>query len=532
MPISYPPGTPWPPPAVVAAQERYTEWLTWYRGDPAELQAYYGRLAGVPTPRIRQSQFAGGISGAVARAWWGRPQIGAGQAKVHVPAAADVAALSAGLLFSDPPTLALPESAASSQETLDDILTKGGGYVAMHEAAEWGSAAGGVFVRASANRDVADGPILEAILPDCAAPEFYGPYLLAVTFWTKLSGRDERPVIRHLERHEMINGVCWVTHGLFAGAADKLGRPIPLTERPETERLAPLVDDTGSILIGTSKLDVVYVPTIKPNPYLPGTQLGRSDFAGAVQQLDNLDEVWTSLMRDFRLGKGRVFAPRQYIRTLGPEGSGGFFDPEQEIFQAVNAQLGSEGDKLALTASQFAIRVDEHLRGANELWRMILRRAGLDGNENDSEAAPETATSVNDKAARKRGTRALKAGYWTPALRQIGLVLLELYRLHWDRNVVAAMPDIEWPDAAAPDIETMARTLQLLDAAGAISTRTKVTMLHPEWSSDQIDEEVDAIAADKPPAPDFGDPGDLGANVNPQDNTQPVDSGGVNPDGG
>lgn len=525
MPISYPPDAAWPPAPVRRAQEAcFTEWLTWWRGDPMELQAFHQRLPGLPSPRIRPAQLQGGLQGAMARAWWGRPQIGAGTAKIHVPAAADVAAISAGLLFSDPPTLALPEEAAGSQEALDDILTEGSGYLAMHEAAELGSAGGGVFVRASANRDVADRPILEAILPDCAVPEFYGPYLLSVTFWTKLSAEKDRPVIRHLEHHEMINGQCVVSHGLYSGAPDRLGRAIPLTEASQTARLAQLVDDTGSVVIGTSKLDVVWVPNIKPNPYLTGTQYGRADYAGALQQLDNLDEVWTSLMRDFRLGKGRVFAPRQYIRTLGVEGAGGFFDPEQEIYQAVNAQLGGEGDKLALTASQFEIRVDEHLRGATELWRIILRRAGLDGNENDSESTPETATSVNDKAARKRGTRALKTGYWTPALRQLGLVLLELYRLHWDKSITPAAPDVEWPDASAPDIETIARTVQLLDAAGAISTRSKVIMVHPEWDGDQVDEEVALIAADKPPAPDpfggaeLGGPQPVG---NPVDNVPP-----------
>lgn len=523
MPISYPPDAPWPPPPVRRAQEAcFTEWLTWWRGDPAELQAFHQRLPGLPSPRVRPAQLQGGLQGAMARAWWGRPQIGAGTAKIHVPAAADIAAISAGQLFADPPTLALPEEAAGSQDALDDILTEGSGYLAMHEAAEMGSAGGGVFVRASANRDVADRPILEAFLPDCAVPEFYGPYLLSVTFWTRLSPENERPVIRHLERHEMINRICVVSHGLYSGAPDKLGRPIPLTEAQQTERLAGLVDDTGSVVIGTSKLDVVWVPNIKPNPWLVGTQYGRADYAGALQQLDNLDEIWTSLMRDFRLGKGRVFAPRQYIRTLGVDGAGGFFDPEQEIYQAVNAQLGSEGDKLALTASQFAIRVDEHLRGAAELWRIILRRSGLDGNEVDSENMPaETATSVNDKAARKRSTRALKTGYWTPALRQLGLVLLELYRLHWDKSVIAAPPDIDWPNAAAPDMETVARTVQLLDAAGAVSDRTKVAMVHPEWTQEQIAEEVAEIKADKPAPPDPFGGAELGG---PQPDAQPVDN--------
>lgn len=512
MPIEYAPDTEWPPPAVQLAQPYYREWLAWWRNDTDELSKIY---TSVVAPSLRRE----GVRGLITRFWSG--QSATISKRLHVPAASDVSSISAGLLFADPPTLSITDGAGTpEQDRLDEILTEGGIYSMLHEAAEKGSAAGGVYLRASANTDLADMPIGECLLPDTAIPEFYGPFLIAVTFYRVVSG-DRTPVLRHLERHEMIGKRCVIFHALYEGNARKLGRRVPLQDHPDTAPYAALVDDRGMIDVGTSVLDVVYEPNVKPHydPLLG--QLGRSDYAGAEQQLDALDRVWSSWQRDIDLGQGRLIVPRQYTRRTG-DGRGSAFDTSQEIFTPIDAQLGSEGDKLAITIAQFQIRVDEHERTSQNLWRIILQRAGLDGNENQSENSPaETATSVNSKAGRKRGTRATKTRMWTPALRRFAQVLRELDALYFNGRPVTAPVDVEWPDAAAPDIETLARTIQLLDAAKAVSQRTKITMLHPDWDSDQVDEEIAEIDGDAPAPEDPADPGGFDAQL--VDN--PVDGG-------
>jgi hypothetical protein len=533
MPLDYGTDTAWPPPAVQEAAPFYREWLTWYRGDVRELRAIYTAMTGTGNPPVRPSQMAGGLVGWLGRTFWGRPVNQSGQVRQHVPAAKDVASLSAALVFAEPPALNLPDAPAGdpSQAALDAIMDDNGVYAVLHQAAELGAAAGGVYLRQSANTALADGPICEAILPDQAIPDFYGPWLQSVTFWRIISEPEKSPVVRHLERHEMSAGprpVCVVYHAVYEGATDRLGRRMSLADYPETERFAALVDDEGRIVIGTSRLDVQYIPDMLPNAAIPGTQLGRSAFYGAEPQMDQLDEVWSSWMRDIRLGKGRLVVPREYTRRSTTRGEGTYFDPEQEVFTAVSAQLGaSDSPTLQISAQQFQIRVAEHQQTSAELWRIILKNAGLDGNEETSENTPaQTATGVNERASRKRSTRSVKIRYWTPQLRRASLVLQELQKMYWPGSFpgVARPADIEWPDAAAPDAETMARTLQLLDAAGAVSSRTKVEMLHPEWSAEQVDEEVVRIAGDAPAPPDPADP-----NAIPDDNPQvvgkPVDEG-------
>lgn len=524
MPITYDPGMSWPPAEAADAAPYYREWLTWYRGNPEELWRYYSGQS-VMQPRLRPSQLAGGVQGWLARAWWGRP-FTTGASRVHLPTAADVSSLSAALVFADPPQLYLPPEAEQRlRDRLTEIVEQSQLNATLTAAAERQSAAGGVYVRASVNVDAADTPIVEAILPDRAVPEFFGPWLTAVTFWRQVGERSESgPVLRHLERHEMERGRCVVYHALFSGREGKLGRRVPLTDAPETARFAELVDEQGRIEIGTTKLDVVYVPNLQPHPdpLIEGTPLGRSDYAGAEDVMDNADEIWNALMRDFKLGKGRLIVPRGYIgRNAGEGGGGGFFDPEREIYSVINAQPGNaDSAALMIEKVQFDIRVEQHLRGLDEAWRVILKRAGLDGNENQSEATPETATATNAKASRKRSTRATKIRLWDPNLRRLAFVLLELDALYYGGR--PAQPVLsEWPDAAAPDAETVARTVQYLDAAAAISTREKVRMVHPDWDDDKIDDEVALIKDDAPAPPDPADPNALP--TDPQPVEEPVE---------
>lgn len=493
MPIDYGPETVWPPADVTAAQRYYREWLAWYSGDVERLHDVYVGYAPRLAPHVRPSQFAGGVRGALSRFWHGQPPQGA-QRRLHVPAASDVSMISADLLFSDPPNFTLDTAEAGAQAALEQLVDDSLLLSTLLEAAEQCSGAGGIYLRSSINLDVSPVPVTEALLPDNAVPEWYGPFLQAVTFWTVLA---DSPTVRHLERHEMIQGRCVVSHALFSGAPDRLGRRIPLTDgNDETRRLARLVDEHGAIDVGTSMLDVTYVPNVRPHRLIRHTNLGRSDYQGAEGSMDGLDETMSSWMRDIRLGKGRAIVPREYLRRAGGPGQGAAFDPEQEIFQEINAQAPGEGAP-SITVVQFSIRVAEHRETVAAHWRTITSAAGLDTSDHDTENGPtQTATQVNDKSSRKRGTRGKKMSYWTPALQQQLFVLQEL------AGLTPAPVMVEWPDASAPDMQSMAQTLQLIAAAGAASTQTLVQMLHPDWDEVAILEEVERIEKSAAPPED------------------------------
>lgn len=505
MPIEWGREAAWPPASIASALPLYRESLAWWSGDRDELVAVSQGASGVTGLKVRPSQLAGGLYGTAGRLLWGRPQLGTAY-RFHVPAAKDVSTISADMVMADPPSFKI-EDGKAVQSRLDDIVEQAGIPSVLREAAELASAAGGAFIRTHVDVDVAEVPIAEAMLPDNAVPEFFGPFLRAVTFWRVVGDHGEHEArLRHLERHEMVDGTCRVFHELRSGTATTLGRLVPLTEGDdECRRLARLVDESGSIDVGIPMLDVVYWPNMRPHPLLRGSQLGRSDYVGAIEPMSALDEAWSSLMRDIRLSKARIFIPAHYLTSLGL-GKGAAWDPEQEVYHAL--QMQPEKGESGITSQQFVIRVDEHERVMANAMRQIMSAAGLDAHDVDGEQGPmQTATQVQSKGKRARGSRGAKISYATDPVRRLALVLLHLDAVHYQGRAVGRDElSVEWPDAAAPDIETLARTIQLLDAGAAVSTETKIRMLHPDWDDTAVLDEVRKITEGAAPI-ELEDPG-------------------------
>ena len=55
---------------------------------------------------------------------------------------------------------------------------------------------------------------------------------------------------------------------------------------------------------------------------------------------------------------------------------------------------------------------------------------------------------------------------------------------------------VELPTNSQPDISQLAQIVEQLERAGAVSTQTKVDILHPDWSEEQRAEEVERIRAE------------------------------------
>lgn len=515
---------PWPPASEAPAAELYTKWGAWYSGDPVQLTAayadtpgtgggvHYGSEAELPRGQVTAPRFLASVQRGLQRMFWGTPpSVGQIRAhKAHVPLAGDIAATSADLMYGEMPLIRIPDAAKDNpaQQRLDEILDQAGAQSVLLEAAEIGAAFGGSYVRIRWDPILADCPLLDALPPDVAVPEWRGGRLVAVTFWRNLDRADGK-WWRHLERHEPGR----IMHGLFMSSSeDKLGRPMALADHDETAQFAVLVDpgDGQSVETGATGLTAEYFPNMRPHRTLRGSPLGRSDYAGVEPVLDNLDESWTSWMRDLRLGKGRVIVPRAYLQSSG-RGKGAHFDAEREIFEQVDALTSPDGG-LAMQVVQFEIRVEQHARTCAELTTLALRGAGYSaqtfGEQGD---IAQTATEVTARESSSYRTRARKQGYAEGPLRRLARTLLEVDVAKFGTKGVVPPPGpltVEWPDGVAEDPTQQAQTLQLLAAAEAASIHTRVAMLHPEWEAGEVDEEVARIKDDvTPPAPPVGEPG-------------------------
>ncbi|WP_122262206.1 hypothetical protein [Ornithinimicrobium cerasi] len=498
-------GTAWPPKGHEDQFAAMARWDAWYVGTPDGLNRAY-----TSTTRTRPAQHSGGVVGAVARWFWGKPAInGRRPAQLHVPLAADLAQASSDLLYADPPTVTSDDetTAAALQDIIDDTAIQ-----VLAEGAEIGAALGGRYHRVTWDRELSPRPFISTVHYDAALPEFRFGRLVAATFWTVVH-RDNQLVVRHLERHELAGGDGIVLHGLYQGSATDLGRPVPLTDHASTAHLATQVGADGALLEGrTPGLSVVHVPNMTPNRAWRtdpvGQYLGRSDFDGVEGLMDALDETYTSWMRDVRLAKARLIVPQAYLKTQGP-GRGSHFDLDDEIVTPLDIPLPEDGQS-QITPQQFDIRVEEHQKTAQDLVEQILRSAGYSAATfgEDEEGAAATATETMARKGRSLLTRGRKIRLERPALQDLFTKMLLTDQSVFNRSGIdPGSVTVDFGDTVHDSPLQLAQTVEALERAKAVSVETKVRMVHPDWADDEVTRETDRVMAEHSMGP-VSDPAD------------------------
>jgi len=494
--------TAWPPKHLEQITPTLTAWSAWWTGNPDQLTAVY--RTGGPTrgPVTRPSQLRGGVVGAAARFWWGRPQnSGQRQDFTHVPLAADIARTSADLLFSEPPTIHVEDT--TTQGYLDDTLADPL-FATLTGGAEAAAALGGVYLRVTWDPAVADHAFVTVVPADEAVPEFTWGRLRAVTFWHVVD-RDGSTVWRHLERHELLpTGIGVIQHGLYQGSPDRLGRPVPLTDKAATAPLADAVAADGYVAAGrTPGLSVVYIPNTDPatakawRGVAPAGGLGAADIDGIESLLDDLDEIHAAWMRDIRLAKARLVVARYMLDDNGP-GAGASMDLDREVFAPLKLAAAEEGDA-PITPVQFAIRFEEHRASAQEWSDRIVQSAGYSVQTfgEQGETSQTTATEVMARESRSLKTRGRKLRLWRPALQELVGKLLSVnadvfHQRHEGTGLTVSFPDGIWETPLQA-----AQTAAALRAAEAASTRTLVALVHPDWDAVRVDAEAVAILRER-----------------------------------
>lgn len=476
MPLPTDTTQSWPPANWKTIYDRYAEHHCWYSGDMKALSDYYSAHVYTPTPRGR---------------FWAKEVKEERRVMIHVPIASDIAGTSASMLFSEHPRIQIPEAQAENAPTeakeaqarLEEIIALGGFYSRLLEAAESAAALGGVYLKVNWDKGLAPYPIISVARADNALPEFRFGILQAVTFWTSLEIEDTGAVWRWLERHEP--GV--ILNGLYKGTADTLGESRDLGVRDETSGYEPVVRT------GLEGLACRYVPNILPNRQLPGSYLGRSDYSGSESLMDALDEVVTSLIRDVRLGQGRIIAPESFF-AKDPTGVW-TLDLDREAYLSLNVPISGDGAKNEITLSQFNIRTEEHLRAAMELLGWIMSNAGYSpqsfGLNIQGQAESGTALTVRER--KSFVTAAKKSEYWRPAIEDVLFMALQIDRLQLGSTITPMRPVAEIQDSVAADTGQVAASVEMMNRAQAASVQTRVSILHPEWEAQAVAAEVARI---------------------------------------
>lgn len=500
MPLPTDVKAPWPPKSEVDCQRDITEADAWYSGDQNKLITFYGG----PQTTVKDTGWS--------RFWTRRSTDNAtGRQRIHVPAAADVAATSADLLFGDTPRFVIPEAhefgdtadgtatdqptnpdAKDTEDRLNELAEEDGWASTLLEAAEIGSALGGFYLRPAWDQTLADRPLLTFIHPDHAVPEWRWGQLVAVTFWREVLRDDKGVVWRHLERHETVNGTGVILHGLYAGDADRLGISRPLGEHAETAGLADEIPLPGGI-----RLDVRYVKNAL-NRRHRGKPIGRADTSGCEDIMDALDETMTAWMREIRLAKPRIIVPSEFLESKG-RGRGKTFDVDAEIFSPLEMDPANQ-EKAGITVAEFDLHTEKYAATCLDLFERIVRTAGyspgsfgLQSTGVEGGGGLKTATQVDSEDSKSNRTTGRKQGYTRRPLEDVLEMLLIIDREVFGSGVTPMRPRVEFIDPDASNPREIGSTLNLINLARAASIETRVRMLNPDWEEPQVQAEVARI---------------------------------------
>ena len=418
--------------------------------------------------------------------------------RMHVPVAADIAAISANLLFSEEPNftcfdMATEDNESKQQHRLDELVALNNIHGKLNEAAESCAALGDVYLKLNYRKDEIDYPVLSIVPADAAWPEYLLGVLKGIHFFSVLK-RDihSGAVTRVYELYEPGK----ITMAIYEGDNENLGKDLgdeALRQYGFERQIIPPVKD----------MLAVHIPNIKPNRVFRDMNMGRSDLDGLRDLMDSLDEAYSSWMRDIRLGKARTIVPAEYLKRKPQEMLDGLaqsasweFDQDVETYVTID-MADSNGNIPGITLQQFQIRSAEYSSTCAELMREIVSNAGYAPQTfgMDVVGMAQSGTALHIREKKSYDTRGKKQTYWKSPLEAIMSAMIHLDSVLWPDKGSDLDDEVKvrFADSAANDIYTMAGSVQLLNNANSASIQTRVQLLHPDWSMKQVAEEVDRL---------------------------------------
>lgn len=445
-------------------QRKVQEWRAWYSADPQMIYQFYHNA----------------LKTFVNAKFWSEMDAEEYLKVVHVPLANDICAVSANMLFSESPDIEASSEPVQKrlelfekQNNLDDRL--------LH-ASEVCAALGGVYLKLDSNED-RETPILTVRYPNpLTTAEFKYGELESVEFGRQF--KEGKYTYRLLEKRYVENGTLHIDYELWRGDETKKGSQAPLNETPQTQSLQ------DATIPGLDHIGVVYIPNRLPNMLIPESEEGVSDFATTIGLMDALDEAYTSMMRDIELGYARLFVDSELVDSENK------FDTRKRGYEKVDMGAWKvDGKAKPIEHVQFELRIEEHLLAIENLIKQIVTMCGYSPRSFglNVEGGAESGTALRIRERKSMLTRQRKARYWQKKLEAL---LLEVQR--WDnllkgQNYKPEEADVSIGDSVIHEPEELAKTVEMLERARAASTEVKVRMMHPEWSDEQVQNEVKLI---------------------------------------
>ena len=430
---------------------------------------------------------------------------------IHVPVANDISETSSAFLFGESPIIRFDSDSddmKGNQKELDDMLTKSGFYQRLVEGAEVASAIGGVYVKVAWDSELSEEPIPVIAQCEQAFPEFKFGKLAKVTLVYEVSN-DGSTVYRLAEA--ISKGK--IENELYRGSADNLGHKVELSECEATKGMEKQIDTAGV-------MTCVYIPNMLPNKLNRQSSSGRSDYHGVETLMDALDEVFSAWMVDVQIARGKIHVPSGYIKEL--EGGKTKFNIDTMMYEEMDIDPTSMTKPIE--ATQFEIRSEQFEKTCLNLLDRIITSAGYSPQSFglNIQGRAESGTALNVRERKSFATTNKKQSYWEPAMKELVKAMCTIKKAYLGGKFTCDLDaiNIAFADGISNNMSEVSNAVKTLSDAKAISTDTKVRMVHPEWTEEQVQQEVERILNDEQAGMPMDNPEDLtemsfGGNNNP-----------------
>lgn len=486
----------WPP--MDAIRFKIAEHSAWYSGEGAILSSFYATqqleaYLTLPYGTSNRNKF------------WYRQSRNNSHFNLHVPIASDIAETSASFLFGESPIIrfaSTSDAMKGNQEALDKMLMDTGFFRKIVEAAEVCSALGGVYIKVVWDKEVSKYPVPVIVQCDQAFPRFKCGKLVGVTFIYEIRN-DGSKVYRLAE--DISKGV--IRNMLYEGSSSNLGKLVDLTTIDEAADISEEIK-TPDIMTA------VYIANLLPNKLDRTSPSGRSDYQGLEDLMDALDEVFTNWMIDIKIARGKIHVPKGYIEKIG----------ETEKFnEDTMAYVEMEADPTSLskeiTATQFEIRSEQFEKTILNLLDRIITSAGYSPQSFGLNIAgrAESGTALNVRERKSFSTTNKKQSYWESELKDIIKAMCMVYVSELGGQLTCDLDvNVAFADGISNNLSETSNSIKTLSDAKALSTKTKIQMVHPEWTEEQVKAEMELINNDGVPAGNPEDLFEMAANKNNQ----------------
>lgn len=414
----------------------------------------------------------------------------------------------------------------SAKELLDAILAEmkiGDKLTAAATAESWG---GHCFLKLSHDLSLSPFPILEtADITEAEVVKNRG-VTVAVTFktWYDKGSTGKKEKWRLDEEYGTNEkGDATITYRLFKLENGKEIR-YPVGAIEETQDLLSVnMDENGTITFpGLKGLLAFEKPNKVPSMEFPHSDYGASDYEGALDSFDAVDEAFSKIFHEIRTNRTIRYIPSNLIPTTAGKGGSGSRKLNDDFTDAYVEVVGDpdQDAKNEIRFSQIPDKTEEHKQKYLVALSAALNKAGLSPYSigiTGLESVNASAESQQERNKVTIETRKAKLELWKPFLEKLYTQILAYNS--WLKNVqhadqpglpnVEVSPEnmtvhVEFGDYVTETEKQRVEVWGMAKTQSVSSIETAVKALHPDWATEDVNKEVTLIryesgmAADDP----------------------------------